>query len=234
MKSITHLLVSITAAFGLVACQTTGGIKPNEVDPKIDLAAWKNTNDTQLGKVVKHGGMKFDYPVTIPSNAPWIASDYGDTRNHRGQQRTSTGGIHRGIDIGAPVGYPIIAAADGYVSRSRRNSGNAGNFIAILHKVDGAGPRVVSTYSHLSKLFVYEGQNIQRGQLIGTLGNTGKTAGYPHLHFGIEIEKSIGSLSYKLQNTHDYWHDGPGKISCFEKGKWYRNNDKSTYPLPCQ
>ncbi len=89
------------------------------------------------------------------------------------------GRMHRGIDIAAPVGTPIFAAADGEVIFSGWNSGGYGNLVRIRHP-DGS----VTLYAHNSKLLVRRGQYVNQGQQIAKMGSTGFSTG-PHLHFEI-------------------------------------------------
>jgi murein DD-endopeptidase MepM/ murein hydrolase activator NlpD len=95
------------------------------------------------------------------------------------------GRMHQGVDIGGPIGTPIVAAADGVVKFSGWNSGGFGKFVEILHN-DGK----VTRYAHNNKLWVATGQTVRQGEQIAELGNTGRSTG-PHLHF--EIRTNSGS-----------------------------------------
>lgn len=87
-------------------------------------------------------------------------------------------GYHTGLDFAAPTGTPIFAVEDGKVV-SAGPAGAYGNMIEVAH---GDGTR--SLYAHLSRIDVKKGQKVQRGERIGSLGNTGNSTG-PHLHFEI-------------------------------------------------
>lgn len=89
------------------------------------------------------------------------------------------GRMHRGIDIAAPVGTPVVAAADGVVATSGWDSGGYGNKVDIRHP-DGS----LTRYAHNSRLLVRAGQTVRQGQLIAEMGSTGRSTG-PHLHFEI-------------------------------------------------
>lgn len=104
-----------------------------------------------------------------PANGP-ITSTFGPR----------WGEIHYGIDIGKRgASVPVVAAADGYVYRSYY-SPSYGNVIFIMHYIDG---QVYTTvYAHLESRLVSEGQNVSKGQMIGYMGNTGRSFG-EHLHF---------------------------------------------------
>ena len=87
------------------------------------------------------------------------------------------GRMHKGIDIAAPVGTPILAAAPGEVISSGWNNGGYGNLVKVEHP-DGS----VTLYAHNSKLMVREGEQVIQGQKIAEMGSTGYSTG-PHLHF---------------------------------------------------
>src|SRR5205823_3295334 len=90
------------------------------------------------------------------------------------------GRLHAGVDLAAPHGTPIYAAASGTVTMARAYGGY-GNNVWIQHP-DG----VVSIYGHMSKILAVEGQHVEAGQLIGLVGNTGHSFG-DHLHFEVRI-----------------------------------------------
>lgn len=92
------------------------------------------------------------------------------------------GSTHKGIDIGAPKGTPIKAAASGTViSASMGYNGGYGNYMVISH-----GNGVETAYGHCSALYVKPGQKVSQGQVIGAVGNTGRSYGN-HLHLEIRI-----------------------------------------------
>ncbi len=87
---------------------------------------------------------------------------------------------HLGIDLAAPIGTPVRAAADG-VLLARRRAGAAGRIVRIRH-----GRHMSSEYFHLQRWArrLYPGKKVRRGQVIGYVGNTGRSTA-PHLHFGV-------------------------------------------------
>ncbi|MFB2921543.1 peptidoglycan DD-metalloendopeptidase family protein [Aerosakkonema funiforme] len=89
------------------------------------------------------------------------------------------GRMHKGIDIAAPTGTPIVASAPGVVVYARWNSGGYGNLVDIRH-ADGS----LTRYGHNSRIFVQEGQVVEQGQQIAAMGSTGYSTG-PHCHFEI-------------------------------------------------
>lgn len=91
------------------------------------------------------------------------------------------GRMHRGIDIAAPIGTPIVAAASGKVIDAGWQSGY-GNLVKIEH-LDGS----VTVYGHNQKILVSKGQKVDQGEQIAEMGNTGRSTG-SHLHFEIRLE----------------------------------------------
>ena len=92
--------------------------------------------------------------------------------------------MHRGTDFGAACGTPLSAVASGRVA-SARWQGGFGNYVVIDHGFMRG--RFVSTgYAHQSRIVVQAGQKVERGQLIGYVGNTGLST-TPHLHFELRL-----------------------------------------------
>lgn len=103
-----------------------------------------------------------------------------------GEPRISLSGDsrpHKGIDICAPVGTPVAASTDGVVSHIGSEA-EYGRLIVIDH-----GHEVSTVYAHLAKIKVKKGQQVLKGQIIGTVGMTGNTTG-PHLHYEVRLKNS--------------------------------------------
>lgn len=107
-----------------------------------------------------------------------VSSAYNLRRVHPVTHRISP---HRGVDFGMPVGTPILATADGEVTRVK-NHPFAGKYIEIRH--DG---QYLTRYLHLSRIKVNRGQKVKRGQVIASSGNTGRSTG-PHLHYELHVK----------------------------------------------
>ena len=101
---------------------------------------------------------------------------------------TRTQGIHgyNAVDIAAPIGTPIVASASGTVVISRGSgwNGGYGSYIVIKHS---NGTQTL--YAHMNEVIVYAGSSVVQGQVIGYVGNTGKSTG-PHLHFEVRGAKN--------------------------------------------
>lgn len=101
------------------------------------------------------------------------------------------GAPHDGIDIGAPVGTPVYAAADGEVVYASTLRGY-GNLVVVRHP-DG----YLTVYGHNRENRVHEGDDVERGDLLATVGTTGRTTG-PNLHFEVRHDKYVYDPLYFL------------------------------------
>ena len=90
------------------------------------------------------------------------------------------GAFHSGVDIGSSYGHPIVAPADGVVTTTD-TMGGYGKTIMISH-----GNGISTRYGHLSGFAVAAGQHVQRGEVIGYVGESGRSTG-PHLHYEVRI-----------------------------------------------
>lgn len=118
----------------------------------------------------------------IRGGAGHISMYYGQNEN------PFSGGqwyLHNGIDISTfRTGDPIIATADGKVIDVSYDAG-LGNCVTIQHSHG-----FLTRYGHMRSFSVRKGQQVAQGQLLGTLGNTGKTTG-PHLHYEVHLGTSV-------------------------------------------
>lgn len=87
--------------------------------------------------------------------------------------------FHAGLDFTAPIGTPIYATADGVVKEAGFNTGGYGNEVLINH---GYGYQTL--YGHMYRIKAKQGQSVKRGEVIGYVGNTGKSTG-PHCHYEV-------------------------------------------------
>lgn len=135
-----------------------------------------------LDQIVKLAEEKEKLLAAIPAIQPVrnedltrIASGYG----YRTDPFTKAKKFHYGMDFSAPRGTPIYASGDGTVTRADNRASGYGNHIVIDH-----GYGYESLYGHLYKYNVKRGQKVQRGDLIGFVGSTGRSQG-PHLHYEV-------------------------------------------------
>lgn len=147
-----------------------------------------------LNKIVQlKSKVEFDYQTheqlynlvelkdALYKNTPSIYPTYGRISDPYGwrihpitKQRT----FHYGLDFGNITGTPIYATADGVV-RSTGKQKYFGKFIAISHKFG-----YQTNYAHLHKMYVKKGDEVKRGQIIGEMGNSGRSTG-THLHYEV-------------------------------------------------
>lgn len=115
----------------------------------------------------------------LPTALP-LAKEFSVTSGFgvRADPLTHQASMHEGIDFVAPIGTPVRATAAGKVLRSGR-AGAYGEMVEVVH-ADG----FVSRYAHLSRRHVNERDRVESGQVIGLLGNTGRSTG-PHLHYEV-------------------------------------------------
>ncbi|MBV7409699.1 M23 family metallopeptidase [Maritimibacter sp. DP1N21-5] len=171
--------------------------------------------------------------VIMPPDAPSIAQQY--------MPLTKDGEPgHRGVDVAAVVGTPVLAAADGRVTASF-NEPIYGNRIYVEHAPDATGRRVVTAYYHLDRRLVETGATVRRGQKIGTLGESGMLSSYPHLHFEVLRETAPGARTASglnwwqgmaQEDPNTLWADGIGRVTCFRTATRY-DPARITYPVAC-
>ena len=100
---------------------------------------------------------------------------------------------HRAIDVGARGGSPIVAADSGYVIKASHGwNGGYGSMVMVDH-----GNGFVSLYAHMNMVYVRQGENVAKGEQLGTVGNTGRSTG-PHLHFEIRQQGAARNPFYFL------------------------------------
>jgi len=134
----------------------------------------------------------FERIASTPSIMPtvgWLSSQFSQSRFHPVLHQSRP---HEGIDLSAPMGAPIVAPAAGRVISVSNESGY-GNTFQIDH-----GNGIVTKFAHCSRIVVHVGQQVTRGQLIATVGNTGLATG-PHLHYEVHVNgQPVDPLKYVL------------------------------------
>lgn len=116
-----------------------------------------------------------------------IASGFG----HRIHPIYKIPKMHKGIDFSAPVGTPVYATGNGVVKSVTRTARGLGNQILIDH-----GYGYETLYACMDELNVRNGQELKRGDLIGTVGNTGLSVA-PHLHYEVHLDgEAMNPINY--------------------------------------
>jgi murein DD-endopeptidase MepM/ murein hydrolase activator NlpD len=115
-------------------------------------------------------------PARCPIALAWpVDAPVGDPFGPRGNR------FHAGIDLEAPLGTEVGAAAGGRVTYAGRLAGGWGKLVVVAHR-DG----VRTMYAHLSRVAVLVGQRVSAGTILGAVGATGDATG-PHLHFEVRL-----------------------------------------------
>lgn len=147
--------------------------------------------DGVLGELEQHIDQQRERLVSTPSVAP-VSGIITDGFGLRKDPFTGRRAWHRGLDISARIGIDVVAPADGVVASCGRNRGY-GKIVRISH-----GYGFTTVYGHLHKILVEPGQRVERGDVIGQVGNTGRSTG-PHLHYEVRQDgKAVNPLYYIL------------------------------------
>lgn len=150
-------------------------VAPAMVDPPPEQAERIRREGRRVGSVWHLGGPpRFGLPLAAPLVPLPEARSFGALRVFNGEPRSP----HGGVDLSAAIGTPVMAAAAGTVviADSHYFSGNS---VFIDH-----GDDLVTMYFHLDVITAAEGDLVRAGDVIGTVGSTGRVTG-PHLHFGV-------------------------------------------------
>lgn len=139
-----------------------------------DLARVERENRRIGALWSRRGPRLFELPLAPPLDPLPSGGRFGARRFFNGEPRSP----HSGADYGAPAGAPVQAVADGVVALTGDHF-FAGKSVFLDH-----GDGLITMYFHLSEIAVEEGERVERGQVVGNVGSTGRATG-PHLHFAI-------------------------------------------------
>ncbi len=145
---------------------------------------------TPDGRSIRRSGGLMKTPVAFGR----LTSGFG-MRNHPVLGYTK---MHKGVDFAAPIGTPVYAAADGVIEKAGRFS-SYGNYIRVRHS-----SKLGTAYGHLSRYGkgIRPGVRVKQGQIIGYVGNTGRSTG-PHLHYEVlvnGVQVNPRSVKYTIDN----------------------------------
>jgi murein DD-endopeptidase MepM/ murein hydrolase activator NlpD len=156
-----------------------GVIKADSIKEKLsELLRQARLQDSTLNQVVLYAQQQSDMWAQRPSISPvWgrITSTFG----YRVHPFTGAYILHEGLDISGAMGTPIKSPADGVVSLVGFKD-FFGRVVMVDHPVSG----FKTVFAHLNKAAVVEGQALKRGDILGYMGNSGRSTG-PHLHFEV-------------------------------------------------
>jgi len=126
-----------------------------------------------------------------PADPYWLTSTYG----YRNDPFTGKRTPHHGIDLAGPVGLDIHCAGAGTVVRAKMNRHGYGKEVVVDH-----GFGYTTTYAHLHDILVEKGQKLKRGEVVGTMGSTGRSTG-PHLHYEIRKDgRAVNPFYFFYEN----------------------------------
>jgi murein DD-endopeptidase MepM/ murein hydrolase activator NlpD len=165
-----------------------------ETEP-IRLASLEHTRtlQTSLQEVLDHLENQREesrhYPTILPvtSDKAWLSCSFGKRTSPFSPERRE---FHNGIDIAGPWKDPILAPADGRIIRAGKDR-LLGNYIKIEHS-----SKIKTLYGHLASIAVKSGSHVKRGEVIGYMGNSGRSTG-THLHYSVSVDgKYVNPLDY--------------------------------------
>ena len=164
------------------AAETAAGVKlrpAEELDALASGVAEEGPRLRELEQVTSRIGKLLDaLPLRWPLRGP-VKSEFGWRRSPWTGRREQ----HEGLDIGSPPGTPVAAPAPGTVVTAA-SWGDFGRHVIVDH-----GHGVRSLYGHLREIDVKLGQKVEKGQILGRVGSTGRSTG-PHLHYELLVEGS--------------------------------------------
>lgn len=141
-----------------------------------------------LDKLEQKRNLLASTPSVKPVDGGWVTSRFG----YRTSPFTGRREFHSGLDIANRQGTKIVATANGKISFAGKKR-YIGNLIIIDH-----GYGRVTKYGHLKKILVKRGQKVKRGDVIGLLGNSGRSTG-PHVHYEVRINGApVNPIKYIL------------------------------------
>jgi murein DD-endopeptidase MepM/ murein hydrolase activator NlpD len=217
VASLGALAGEVTALYGLRQNRAHAGAAPRTATAPPPMSADANPENVtetldafyalrdqaMSGRVTRalESGLSSNYmgDWTQLADAPsiWpVEGRIGSGFGSRQDPINGEGAFHSGIDIDAPYGTPVRAAADGEVTGATFAAGY-GRQIVISH-----GHDVMTVYGHLSSMTVAPGQHVNRGQIIGYVGQSGRATG-PHLHYEVRV-RNVPVNPYKyMRNTYE-------------------------------
>ncbi len=163
--------------------------KPKSSKKENSKFDFKNLNDKEKKFIVDL------LPSGLPSSSSRITSYFGYRMHPILKERR----FHSGLDFGGKMGIPIVATADGFVEFAGKKGGY-GNFVLLDHEFG-----FKSAYGHMQpNLEVKSGSYVKRGDILGYLGNSGRSTG-PHLHYEIKYgQKALDPVGFINLNFHNF------------------------------
>jgi murein DD-endopeptidase MepM/ murein hydrolase activator NlpD len=186
MEAAKHVVPASAQAPAPVGIAQADDISPQQITNSIDTfyTLRNEALSGQISRALESGltsNFTGDWTELADSPSLWpvegrVASSFGE----REDPINGEGAFHSGVDIDAPYGTPIRAAADGDVIGAAM-AGGYGREVVLNH-----GHDLFTLYGHMSAIAVVPGQHVTRGQVIGYVGQSGRATG-PHLHYEVRV-----------------------------------------------
>lgn len=177
--SLPLVAAGAAGAFALASLLRPSRARAATTSPSVTSADRETTSTSEAAPAVA----LFDFGRPLPADVRAFVSSGWLAPRGKGAKRR----LHRALDIGLAIGTPVLALADGVVTRAVRTDTNAaGHWIAVRHPSG-----VTSRYIHLSRVLVEKGQAVKRGETIGLGGDTGNAKGLPHLHLDLRVPAAM-------------------------------------------
>jgi len=177
--------------------------------------------------------------ILAPPLAPPLASGQGRAatdevvilspyRSYNGANNRPRRERHAGVDFGGQLGDPVLAAADGVVSRVINWPPGCGNGLVIEHP----GFKRWTAYCHMQTVTARQGQTVTRGEQIGLVGASGNAVSTPHVHMELCTVACASHVDGDLSGTTDPLAVAAG---CFDPGGIYPGDHLVlTFPVACR
>lgn len=195
------------------------------------LAAGHARADGIEAEYIAAGIFETGLTAEMPADAdcPAITLGFASRLNRSGRRRKSVhGSFHAGVDWALPEGTPIVAIADGLVvDRGDDPGGSRGNYVVIEHPAPGEGIR--SSYVHLSGFNVEDNQEVNKGQVIGYVGGTGRNTTFVHLHLNVFGKEAVEVGKRRWRYRYDYLQFLSGDMTPIDPVKKRRRKVNAAY-----
>lgn len=210
MSKFSNILTCVLLFIVFSSCST-----PEKIDPNITIATeetTENSTDHELKNRINNDVMvdkennSIKINTTEKSNSTtqtvqkknkkplfdWPVWEARMTRGYLPRGTKKRRRPHRGIDLAAPRGSAVLSSHAGVVIYTGSGFKGYGKMVMVeFTDPHNEGQSWATLYGHLDKILVYEGKKVKQGEVIGALGNTGRSSG-PHLHF--EIRRLNGPI----------------------------------------
>lgn len=188
MSKLSYLLILFLF---LNSCITSDNIDTDIAVASDKVVIDKKQNSIKITSVDKDKTNSFKSKKKMRPLFDWPVWEARMTRGYLPNGTKKRKRPHRGIDLAAPRGSAVLGAHDGVVIYTGSGFKGYGKMV-MLESVDPRdGGNWATLYGHLDKILVYEGKKVKQGEVLGALGNTGRSSG-PHLHF--EIRRLNGPI----------------------------------------